>query len=613
MLYKLFLLIAPLFLSFLFCTSTQAAVIWHEDMEAGPTTWETTGFWHLQNNPQNQHIQSYLYNNVVQLPDAGYLPTAKSGSNVWWYGETATGSFIGNPYPTPQNVWSGGTSYNLNTGNLITPTIDLSGQSKATLSFWTWWEIEGVDSDLYDMMYVDVWTEGSGWENLDNINPAEDVDAPPYKPYSSGGVGQVGTWINPKFDLSNYADQNIKIRFRFNTIDTLYNAFRGWLIDDVKITNNQILPSFKKANITASQTCSGFSSVAINKPANFSVKNGQKVKITANQNYSISKYGNYSWVCSNKKKCYLPPGNYTIWANFNAHESCPQASQSIATVKFNKSNPWPRVGPSGSVASIFGSKFTNGIKIFLKGDTLNETNVNVISSNEAIIKIPALSDGIYDVIIKDQNNQVKRTLKNAYQINNKTKLDITGIFPLEINNDITNSITVTGTGLTKKTKVTIAGLPLKKRKFNKSAGTITGILPKGASPGYQNVQVSKKGQINTEVGALKVNSAAETLYNGKKGKNLSKPNRLKKIRVTKIAPGTFKFTWKKRTRTNNYRYRILLNGEILEKNKLKHPKHSKTLEPEFISPYAGQELKFQARSQNKYGYTKWRSILFIAS
>ncbi|MBU0732288.1 IPT/TIG domain-containing protein [Patescibacteria group bacterium] len=610
MINKLIQITAALIVGIFFAVSANAAVIWHEDMEAGPGAWGTTGFWHLQEDPQNQHVKSYLYNIVVQLPDAGYLPEAYSGSHAWWYGQTANGTFIGNPYPAPQGSWSGGTSHNPNTGNLTTPNINLNGQSKATLSFWTWWEINGVDSDLYDMMYVDVWTSGSGWHNLGNINPAEDVDAPPYKPYSSGGIGQTGIWINPKFDLTPYAGMTIKLRFRFDTVDTLYNAFRGWMIDDVKITNKQILPSFKNAKVTAKQECSGFLNGAINKPTVFSIKNAQAVSITSNQQYSISKYGNHAWVCSDKQKCFLPSGKYILWANFNSGENCPSAKTSQVSVKFKKSNLWPKAGPSGSVMSIFGNKFTNGMKVFFNG---NETNVNIISSHEAIAQVPALTDGIYDIVIQEKNNTVTRILKKAYKINNSANLEISGVSPNEINNDIKNSITITGTGFSHKTKITIGGVPLKNRIFNSDNGTITGTLPKGTSPGYQNIQVTKKSQVNTEVGAIKINNNSDSLYTGKKGKNLSKPNRIKKVRVDKIAPGTFKFSWKKRARTNIYKYRVKLDGNTIKKGKIKHPKHSKTLHPVFITQHLDQELKFQVRSQNKYGQTKWKTAVFVAN
>jgi hypothetical protein len=55
------------------------------------------------------------------------------------------------------------------------------------------------------------------------------------KPFSSGGFNRAPILVKEELDLSKYSGKRIKLKFRFNTVDTLYNGFRGWIIDDVKI------------------------------------------------------------------------------------------------------------------------------------------------------------------------------------------------------------------------------------------------------------------------------------------------------------------------------------------------------------------------------------------
>lgn len=210
-----------------------------DNMESGVNGWTTTGFWHREYNP-DQYFVTYpdINPTLVTLPDDGSLPVAYSGNYVWWYGENSTGTFIGSDYePTYQSDDNGGTSITSNTGTLTSPAVDLSSVTTATLSFMTWWEIEGVDVDQFDMMYVEISTDnGATFTQLGSLNPLNDVDGEAYMPFSSGGLGMPGQWYKATLDISDYTGYNqVKVRFMFDTIDSLYNGFRGWLVDDVSI------------------------------------------------------------------------------------------------------------------------------------------------------------------------------------------------------------------------------------------------------------------------------------------------------------------------------------------------------------------------------------------
>ena len=84
------------------------------------------------------------------------------------------------------------------------------------------WAIEGIDeppsSDPadYDMRYVEISTDGgSTWETL----------------WSAGGY--FSNWHQKWFDLTDYAGEDVHVRFRFDSIDEEYNDYAGWYIDNV--------------------------------------------------------------------------------------------------------------------------------------------------------------------------------------------------------------------------------------------------------------------------------------------------------------------------------------------------------------------------------------------
>lgn len=215
-----------------------ASLPFFDNMENGENGWTSVGFEHLIVNPQNIQVLNPIINpTLVRLPDPGELPVPHSGVGAWWYGENATGTFIGVDFDQNQPPLSGGTSTSANTGSLVSPLLDLTAVSTATLRFQTWWEIESVDADRFDMMYVEISTDGgSSFNELGTLNPLDDVNGEAYVPFTNSGLGLAATWEEHIFDLSPYAGYTVLIRFRFATIDELYNGFRGWFIDDVSVT-----------------------------------------------------------------------------------------------------------------------------------------------------------------------------------------------------------------------------------------------------------------------------------------------------------------------------------------------------------------------------------------
>lgn len=236
--------------------------IWQETFEEDSATrdeWEKASTveetkWSLLQ--KNHKIINKDVNRLVTLaPDDssnGKLPDPAQGNYAYWYGNSVAGSFLnkeasllteeGQPVETRLN---GGTSAQAYYGTLTSPVIDLSTTQKPiSLSFKTWWEIESVNpsSRGYDAMDVEVSVNGGEFKKLARLNPLSD----PQTDYNRWSIpfSNFGFNLAPQFaqqeaiSLDEYAGQsNVKIRFKFDTVDQYYNAYRGWIIDDIMIQN----------------------------------------------------------------------------------------------------------------------------------------------------------------------------------------------------------------------------------------------------------------------------------------------------------------------------------------------------------------------------------------
>ncbi|MHA1944785.1 MAG: hypothetical protein ACXAC6_02415 [Candidatus Hodarchaeales archaeon] len=153
--------------------------------------WNTTGLWHLEDN------------NTSSYPMYG-LP---SDSHYMWYGDNKTGN-----YNTTVATY----------GELTSNVFDmvLFNSSSAYLEFWSWAMTE--IGEEYDRKQVFISADGgSTWNHLGNITADEDP-----------------RWELYTFDISSYtASRSVKVKFAFDSVDTVNNLGRGWVIDDVAIVS----------------------------------------------------------------------------------------------------------------------------------------------------------------------------------------------------------------------------------------------------------------------------------------------------------------------------------------------------------------------------------------
>jgi immune inhibitor A len=115
----------------------------------------------------------------------------------------------------------------------LTSEFDLTGLESATLTFWTWYDIEKDWDYAYVMASSD---GGSTWQILrgrqtTDENPVGLAYGPGYTGKSGGGDSPA--WVEESIDLSPFAGQKILLRFEYITDEGV--NLDGWAIDDIAI------------------------------------------------------------------------------------------------------------------------------------------------------------------------------------------------------------------------------------------------------------------------------------------------------------------------------------------------------------------------------------------
>jgi len=132
----------------------------------------------------------------------------------------------------PTDVHSGSFVYWSNKGDesdmTLTREFDLTQASgNVELSYWTWYDIE----EDWDYVYVEASTDGQAWDIL-RTPSGTDYD-PSGNSYGWGYTGATNGWVQETIDISQYAGQNVQIRFEYIT-DAAING-EGLLLDDIAI------------------------------------------------------------------------------------------------------------------------------------------------------------------------------------------------------------------------------------------------------------------------------------------------------------------------------------------------------------------------------------------
>lgn len=170
-----------------------------DDFESGYGNWGGTGLW----NPESEADTCGAM--VAPFP---------SSSNAVYYGLGGTCTYSTGVTTTGELYMA----FDVGLGNL-----------SGTLTFESYEETEcGGANCGVDERYVDVSTDGgNNWTNV----------------WGSGGPE--GTWYQPgppSVDLSPYANEPVRARFRFDSVNAAANDYFGWMVDDVLIESNACVP-----------------------------------------------------------------------------------------------------------------------------------------------------------------------------------------------------------------------------------------------------------------------------------------------------------------------------------------------------------------------------------
>lgn len=187
-----------------------------DDMESGQGSWqkegwdkghmhEPEGLWHLSQNEEdctnNNNDQAFFH----------------SYNTGWWYGHryedpSSPGNYTCSYYTHMPGQYLQSTR---NMGNLTTPEVNATAGESLFVTFWH--RIKTEQQPAADEARL--WLYDGTWHRIT-----------PNQYYTTED-----SWWKMTINLSAYAGQNIRLEFRFDTIDRQNNIFLGWLVDDVTV------------------------------------------------------------------------------------------------------------------------------------------------------------------------------------------------------------------------------------------------------------------------------------------------------------------------------------------------------------------------------------------
>jgi immune inhibitor A len=163
---------------------------------------------------------------------ADYIEVQPAGGDAVFTfdGATTVDVLAGKPH-SGRGLWWSNRADAIDT--TLTREVDLRGLSAATLTFWTWYDIER----WYDYGYVEVSTDGGQtWQVLSGRDTTEDdplslAYGPGYTGVSGGG--EEPAWVEESIDLTPFVGQRVLLRFEYVTDSGLNTS--GWAIDDIAV------------------------------------------------------------------------------------------------------------------------------------------------------------------------------------------------------------------------------------------------------------------------------------------------------------------------------------------------------------------------------------------
>ncbi len=215
----------------------QGETIWHLPWETR-TTVSPYGVDYYFLEAEGEGTLRIAFGGVRSLPLIAAAP--HSGSSFWW----SNRGDVSNTY--------------------LMRRFDLSGVDRATLRYWTWYDIE---TD-YDYAYVEASSDGRSWTTLPA--PGTTTTNPNGNNLGHGYTGLSGDgprWVREEVDLSAYAGRPVWVRFELVTDDAINRP--GLALDDIEIPE---IGFFDDAETDGDWEAAGFVRVDNFVPAHFVVQ-----------------------------------------------------------------------------------------------------------------------------------------------------------------------------------------------------------------------------------------------------------------------------------------------------------------------------------------------------
>ena len=173
----------------------------------------------------------------------------------------------------PTNPYSGSYAFWSNTGDeadtKLTRKFNFSDHlGPLSITYWTWYDLE----DSFDYVYLMASTDGEKWQVLDT--PSGTFKDPTGSSYgwayngqsgSTGGVDANPQWIQERVDLSQFAGQQVYLRFEYITDAAVTGE--GFLIDDIAVPEIGYQTNFERDD--GGWEAAGFVRIANQLPQNF--------------------------------------------------------------------------------------------------------------------------------------------------------------------------------------------------------------------------------------------------------------------------------------------------------------------------------------------------------
>ncbi|HHJ52373.1 MAG TPA: zinc carboxypeptidase, partial [Caldithrix abyssi] len=172
-------------------------------------------------------------------PQILFADSAESGLDQW----TVTGSWdtTGADYTSGARSFTDSphSHYADNQESLLTlrNPLDLPAANRVTLTFNTKWRIE----NNYDFATVEISTDSANWTALSGQLTADGSGKGQQPSGTPGYDGLQMDWTGEVMDLSDYAGQQIWLRFRLTSDDN--TNMDGWYLDDMRVQAYEDQPS----------------------------------------------------------------------------------------------------------------------------------------------------------------------------------------------------------------------------------------------------------------------------------------------------------------------------------------------------------------------------------